>query len=142
MSLARTKWGRLAIAFAAILLLRLAIPTSPTGYWRGPFFDCLCSSDVTGEFSHGRVLIHQDPWDPTLISPKLISTDDGGRYRRCGWHTFEWEQPKTRGGTLTNLVYPGWMFSRYIDAQTGEVSWTVREFNFHRLWKIRESKVR
>jgi hypothetical protein len=119
----------LAIAVAVVLLARLAAPTSPAGYWRGPVFDCLCSSDVTAPFSEGRVLIHHEPWDPTLTG----STADGGRYRRLGLHSFEWEQPKIRGGMFTSIVRPGWVFARYTDSQTREVSWAIREFNIRRL---------
>ena len=117
----------------------LVIPISPAGYWRGPFFDCLCHADMVGEFNRGKARYHLLPWADSGVDSGEAETQSAGSYERSGWRSFVWNHSDARGSQKLDLK-PGWLFCRIVDPQSGQVWWATREFNFARLIRIYQQR--
>ena len=138
----RNRWAATA---ALLALVWFCAPHLAGGFWRGDYFECLCSADLVAEFVDGQVLTHMEPSSDPLHSPGIsgvISTKPAGSYRRTGWHSFEWLQPSGRGGATKLKFTPGWIFCRVEDLATRETWWGVRELNLFRIMRIRAHQQR
>ena len=134
----RTKRLKIAAAMLAVLVLaRVAIPVPPTGYWRGPLFDCLCNSITVMEFKDGHASVHWDhlPIEDAPTSSGPVETWPAGDYQRESRSTYRWKWVEG-GGNEPYLIRPGWLFARFTYPPTGEKWWAVREWNLFRLRKI------
>ncbi len=133
----KTKSLRRSVGWALVVVaaLRFVIPVSPVGYWRGSYFDCLCSADMVGEFHDGAVKYHLLPWNDSEANLDEVETHPAGTYERSGWSSFGWYQSDAKG-SRTLALKPGWLFCRIIDPQSGQVWWAMREFNLNRLRRI------
>lgn len=127
------------LAFLVVAALRLFIPVSPAGYWRGSYFDCLCSADMVGEFHDGAVKYHLLPWNDSGANLDRVETHPAGTYERSGWSSFGWNQSDAKGSQRLALK-PGWLFCRIIDPQSGQVWWATRELNIARLGRIHRQR--
>jgi hypothetical protein len=132
-SIKRRKLGRsVAWAVGILAAFRLVIPVSPAGYWRGSYFDCLCSAEMVGEFCGSAAQFHLLLWESDDLE-----THPWGSYKRSGWNSFSWTQPPPYD-THQLMLKPGWLFCRIVDPRSGQVWWAIREFNFFRLFRIHQ----
>jgi hypothetical protein len=78
---------------------------------------CACGYRDPVRFHDGRVAWYGHDWEPTPLQ-------DWGTYRKVGWNTFEWSDPKHPPAT----VKVGWILSSYSGAfsQSNEVFYCWR----------------
>lgn len=132
-------WRSFGWTLGFVIAARLVIPVSPAGYWRGSYFDCLCSAETVGEFRDGAAKHHLLPWADSVANSDKVETHPAGTYERSGWCSFAWNQSDARGSHKFALK-PGWLFCRIVDLRSGQVWWAIREFNFARLFRIHHQR--